>query len=50
MTHQDTGSITLVELDEPSYRKYRETLVRDYAADKARAKIPTDATSSAMDR
>jgi len=39
MTHQDTGSIVLVEMGEPSYRKYRETLIRDYAADKARAGV-----------
>ena len=39
MTHEDPGTITLVEMDEPSYRKYREILVRDYAVDKARAGV-----------
>jgi len=37
MTSRNTQGITLVELDEASYRKYRETLVRDYAAEKVRA-------------
>ncbi|CAA9404197.1 hypothetical protein AVDCRST_MAG82-384 [uncultured Rubrobacteraceae bacterium] len=43
MTRRDTDRVTLVELDEASYRKYRETLVRDYAADKVRAGVwPND--------
>jgi len=37
MTSQDTDNITLVELDDASYREYRKHLVRDYAADKVRA-------------
>ncbi|MBA2534091.1 MAG: GNAT family N-acetyltransferase [Rubrobacter sp.] len=39
MTHRNTESVTLIELDDVSYRKYRETLVRDYAADKVRAGV-----------
>jgi len=37
MTPQDTANLRLVELDEASYREFREHLVRDYAADKVRA-------------
>jgi RimJ/RimL family protein N-acetyltransferase len=39
MTHRNTEGVTLIELDETSYRKYRESLVRDYAADKVRASV-----------
>jgi RimJ/RimL family protein N-acetyltransferase len=37
MTHQDAANVRLVELDGAAYRKYREELVRDFAADKVRA-------------
>ena len=39
MTHRHTEEVTLVGLDEASFRKYRESLVRDYAADKVRAGV-----------
>lgn len=39
MTHHDTRGTTLIEMDEPSYLKYRETLVHAYAADKVRAGV-----------
>jgi RimJ/RimL family protein N-acetyltransferase len=37
--HNDTNAVRLVEMDEKSYQGYRETLVRDYAADKVRAGV-----------
>jgi hypothetical protein len=37
MTHQDTTTVRLAELDEDPYREYSEQLVRDFAADKVRA-------------
>ena len=45
MTHRNTEGVTLVNLDEASYRNYRESLVREYAADKVRAGVwsPDDA-------
>lgn len=39
MTRRNTESVTLVELDDVNYRNYRETLVRDYAAEKVRAGV-----------
>jgi RimJ/RimL family protein N-acetyltransferase len=39
MTHRNTDSVTLFELDEAPYRKYCESLIRDYAADKVRAGV-----------
>ena len=51
MTQQDTDRIRLIELDEPSYRKYRETLIRDYAADKVRSGVwsPEEAEKRSAD-
>ena len=39
MTHRNTEGVTLVGLEEASFRKYRESLVRDYAADKVRSGV-----------
>ena len=39
MTRHNTSEVKLVEMDEGSYQEYRETLVRDYAADKVRAGV-----------
>lgn len=37
MIRRASGDVRLVEMDQPSYRDYRECLIRDYAADKVRA-------------
>ena len=39
MTLQEPQNVTLVELDEKSFRGYTDHLVRDYAADKVRAGV-----------
>ena len=39
MTPHSTDNLTLVGMDEESFRKYRESLIRDYAADKVRAGV-----------
>jgi hypothetical protein len=39
MTPHSTDNVTLVGMDEESFRKYRESLIRDYAADKVRAGV-----------
>ena len=39
MTPHSTDNVTLVGMDEVSFRKYRESLIRDYAADKVRASV-----------
>jgi ribosomal protein S18 acetylase RimI-like enzyme len=39
LTRHNTNAVRLVEMDEGSYQEYRETLVRDYAADKVRAGV-----------
>jgi len=49
MTPQRTGNIRLVELDEAAYRKYREQLVRDFAADKVRAGAWSEAECKAAE-
>jgi RimJ/RimL family protein N-acetyltransferase len=43
MIQQGTDNVRLVELDEIPYREYREHLVRDYAADKVRAGVWSEA-------
>ena len=37
MTSKGKAEMTLVEMDEAHYRDYRESLAREYAADKVRA-------------
>ena len=39
MTLQEPQNVTLVEMDEKSFRGYTDHLVRDYAADKVRAGV-----------
>jgi GNAT superfamily N-acetyltransferase len=39
LTRHNTNAVRLVEMDGGSYEEYRETLVRDYAADKVRAGV-----------
>jgi RimJ/RimL family protein N-acetyltransferase len=39
LTRHGTDGVRLVEMDDPSYRDYRESLIRDYAADKVRAGV-----------
>jgi RimJ/RimL family protein N-acetyltransferase len=39
LTRHNTYAVRLVEMDEGSYHEYRETLVREYAADKVRAGV-----------
>lgn len=39
MTLRSTDNVRLVGMDEESFRKYRESLIRDYAADKLLAGV-----------
>jgi len=39
MTFQEPENVTLVEMEETSFREYRRHLVHDYAADKVRAGV-----------
>jgi RimJ/RimL family protein N-acetyltransferase len=39
MTLQEPENVTLVEMEEATFREYRRHLVRDYAADKVRAGV-----------
>jgi len=36
---QDSGNVTLVEMDETSFRRYTDHLIHDYAADKVEAGV-----------
>ena len=39
MTIQEPENVTLIEMDEASFREYRSHLARDYAADKVRSGV-----------
>ena len=39
MPLQDSGNVTLVEMDETSFRRYTDHLIHDYAADKVEAGV-----------
>jgi RimJ/RimL family protein N-acetyltransferase len=39
MTFQEQENVTLMRMDEPSFREYRRHLVHDYAADKVRSGV-----------